>query len=397
MKKKGSYFFFLWCAVVFFACQGDGKPKVSIMKDGLVQVSFEKDQAAELFDLSTIYKSGIKLLTLKASGGAIIGSVDKVLIHGNRIYVLDKAIAEALFIFDIEGNLLARITIGERGRELLSLVDFCIEGEVLYVLDDKSGRVGKYDLGGIKTIGWIHGLPNNISNIAAIDGHLLCYRDLVDDWSGEIESSTLFLIDQKGNIKKHWLPIDKRNAYLTRYVGDGSVLKKRGDQVYISRLMDDYCYVYSADDTSLSQRVRIDFGDFGIPDHLKIGNSDTEFVKSLTSGGYHYSMSGYVETDRFLYFHINRGQEINSVFIDKSSNKKSVISSFRYGDSQVPIFQMNTIESDYCISVIPLEIMASIKIQLSKAQGASNDDEFATFITEFDVMNGNPVLAMMSN
>jgi len=315
--EKGRVRFCFIVGLLFFlqSCNRAEDRQNQILEDGITQIDLAAGEDVAELDVSTIYGNGMKLVALKADGGFVIGDIDKVVLYDDRIYVLDKSIAETLFIYDSDGNPLERITIGKGGDELTSIGDFCVDDGVLFVLDERSNRVGRYDLDGATRLGSTVSLPNNISNIAAIGGHLLCYRALVDNFDGGMASSTLFLLDQEGNVKKHWLPVSESNFYLTQYIGDKSVMRKLNNRVYISRLMDDAFYMYSAESGQLSQRFKVDFGEKGIPDNLKTGHTDLEFVDNLHKGAYHYSLSGYVETNKFVCFNISRGRAVNSVLM----------------------------------------------------------------------------------
>jgi len=63
----------------------------------------------------------------------------------------------------------------------------------------------------------------------------------------------------------------------------------------------------------------------------------------------------------------------------------------------VPIFQMNTIENGHCIAVVPLEIIETMKNRLSTGNQGGDESEFRKVLSGFDIMAGNPVLAIMRN
>ncbi|MCH7411816.1 6-bladed beta-propeller [Belliella sp. DSM 111904] len=70
------------------------------------------------------FVNAIDYIPLETSEACLIGEVDKVLIDENLIYVLDKRIVNAAFVFDGEGNFVKQLgRKGEAEGEYLELGD----------------------------------------------------------------------------------------------------------------------------------------------------------------------------------------------------------------------------------------------------------------------------------
>ena len=81
--------------------------------------------------------SHIKYIPLETLEGCLIGSANKVLIKDNKIYVADFTNAMALFVFDIHGNFIFKISrMGQGPGEYISFDDFDIQinGDI-YIFD----------------------------------------------------------------------------------------------------------------------------------------------------------------------------------------------------------------------------------------------------------------------
>jgi hypothetical protein len=77
----------------------------------------------------------VKSIPLSGQGEAVIGSVDKLLVSNDRIYVLDKNQAEGLLIFSETGTFLKKISLGRGPGELLNPNSFNIIDNQLVIYD----------------------------------------------------------------------------------------------------------------------------------------------------------------------------------------------------------------------------------------------------------------------
>ncbi|MCH7402026.1 6-bladed beta-propeller [Belliella kenyensis] len=83
------------------------------------------------------FVNAIDYIPLETSAACLIGEVDKVLINENFIYVLDKRIVNAAFVFDREGNFVKQLgREGEAEGEYLELGDmFFIDESQIAIYD----------------------------------------------------------------------------------------------------------------------------------------------------------------------------------------------------------------------------------------------------------------------
>lgn len=150
MKKKGSYFFFLFCVIVFFACQGDGKSKVSIVRSGDVEVIqiFDPDDDSEVY-LSEFVKE-VKIVPLESSPECLIGKVRRIEVSDSGVYILDRHQQDRIFKFDLDGKFVGTVgTLGRSAEEYMELTDFDVEGDTVYIFDRLTDRVFVYDGNGM--------------------------------------------------------------------------------------------------------------------------------------------------------------------------------------------------------------------------------------------------------
>jgi hypothetical protein len=117
---------------------------------------------------SSIFKN-FKLVPLETNEECLIGTITKITVFQDTIYVLDNFIAKALYVFDMNGKFIR--SIGSRGQgpgEYNRPKDFAIDekNQQIQLLD--ISRVITYDMQGkfIKNTS----LRNSITSIACLDG-----------------------------------------------------------------------------------------------------------------------------------------------------------------------------------------------------------------------------------
>jgi len=113
-----------------------GKRYKYSLDDIPIVIDFESNKRLPLqLPLPVIH---IKYVTLETSRDCLIGTINKILIRNNRIYVSDFNQARSLFVFDLDGKYLFKISkIGKGPGEYISLHDFDIHtnGDI-YIFDN---------------------------------------------------------------------------------------------------------------------------------------------------------------------------------------------------------------------------------------------------------------------
>lgn len=141
---------YLFCAVVFFACQGDEKSKVSIVKSGDVEVIqiLDPDDDSEVY-LSEFVKE-VKIVPLESSPECLIGKVRRIEVSDSGVYILDRHQQDRIFKFDLDGKFVGTVgTLGRSAEEYVELTDFDVEGDTVYIFDRLTDRVFVYDGNGM--------------------------------------------------------------------------------------------------------------------------------------------------------------------------------------------------------------------------------------------------------
>lgn len=142
-KALASCSLLLLCMATLGSC-GDKQGK----QDTGVKVHLQmRDEQAPL-NLSDVAEK-VELVRLETDSSALIGQVDKMIIHDGRLYILDKQRASTVFVYTEDGHFLH--TIGEKGHagnEYIELTDVCVGGDKVYILDNRSEKINVYAMDG---------------------------------------------------------------------------------------------------------------------------------------------------------------------------------------------------------------------------------------------------------
>ena len=101
------YFLAITMISIFFGCSRVPKIESQAGKEENVISVLPKKEDFSPFEL-TPYLDTVKYVKLELSDESLIGSIDKVIIYDERIYILDKK-TRSLFVYDLEGRYLHKI------------------------------------------------------------------------------------------------------------------------------------------------------------------------------------------------------------------------------------------------------------------------------------------------
>lgn len=119
------------------------KKDISISTVDLIDVPIERNDASGLFD--SIFEMS-RYVPLEVTDESLIRRVGKIIFYRNTVYVLDTE-EKRVLAFDKNGKFLKKYEhIGQGPGEYLSLVDFTIKGDTLYLLDRNVSQLLLYNL-----------------------------------------------------------------------------------------------------------------------------------------------------------------------------------------------------------------------------------------------------------
>jgi hypothetical protein len=78
----------------------------------------------------------MRYIRLETNEHSIIGRIDKLIIHNESIFILDKSFSQSIFIFTMEGKYIRTINLKGHGpNEYIGIIDFCFNGDNIVIYD----------------------------------------------------------------------------------------------------------------------------------------------------------------------------------------------------------------------------------------------------------------------
>lgn len=112
-----------------------------------ITINIDESQSQELFPINKVFKNP-KYIQLETNSQCLISVIDKIIVHNNHFYILDRK-EKQILVFDNDGKYIQKVgTIGKGPGEYISLDDFCIEDSTIMLLARDQKRVLLYNIDG---------------------------------------------------------------------------------------------------------------------------------------------------------------------------------------------------------------------------------------------------------
>ena len=259
-----------------------------------------------------------KHIVLETTPESTMGTIDKLTVRENKIYILDKEITKSLFVFSIEGKFLYKINRAGRGPgEYIFPDDFSIdnsENEIL-IWDIDQKKILLYNKNQfIKE----KSIPHNFSFISHLKNHIVAVNNSCME---ERNCFKVLLFDKDFNIKEKLEPFERKDD---RVNWDLQIpLFEDNSGVYITEAFSNTIHKVD-NDLNYAPFVTIDFQGKGISYKEKEKKSRDEFLSSLHKTNKAFLLDNFLKSNNLEYFTFFYNQ--NMVF--NFSVEDKVISSY---------------------------------------------------------------------
>ena len=383
----------------FFSCEKTSKltyiPESKIGYNELLISVLPEDGI--ILDL-TQYIDSVKYVKLELIEKSLIGSIDKVVIFEERIYILDRQ-TRSLLVFDIEGNFIFKIDkVGQGPGEYIQLDFFDIDREnrQIVLTDLMAYWVMRYDFDGKflfrqKIPVWCYGvsvLPNY---------GIVLYADLQNNSDKLAQEYNLIYLDSAMNFQKGYFPynskdFDQRNKPLLTLGGQFYTFDN-----YLHFSFPSGSIVYKVVGDSLINKYQFDFG----KDMLPVENSARlkQFNEHLNEEIYNGFSTTVMENEEILFFRMKTKVAPGLVYtVYYSKESKKILSSFMFMiDGKFSVFTPITGYDSWIVSEVPSFSLVGwrekfLNEKISTSHRFTKERlAFAESLTE----NDNPVLMFM--
>lgn len=310
--KKNDMKKILFSIIIILTIHGcSNKGKYAETKGDLIKIeNFDPNSKFYIDDLVDT----IRYIVLETNNDNIIGTISKMKIRNDTIYISDNKNTGSLFLFNMEGKFLFKIEkLGKGVGEYTSLSDFFLTKESIEIFDNKQGKILKYDYKG----DYIS--EDHIGRIG-INGNRLHNGNYIFNTSGirnEIEAKgnhDIFILDKNGNCKLKALPVDKR---LKRQPMVNSKCFSE-DQDFVYYIPSLSYQLYSIKNNQIQKSISFDFGKYSINQDVFFSSQDplNQHGKNCV-----HRLNSFIFTEEYLIFSFFYKNSSGNALLERKTNK----------------------------------------------------------------------------
>lgn len=200
----------------------------------------------------------VKYVKLETNNSALIGLISKIVFTKDHIIIGDNLIANAIYMFDMNGRFIKKIgNIGSGPGEYTSFIHMTLtpDGKSIAVVDDKKSRIIYYDLNG-DFLGDEY-LPYRSEIIEYLDNDYLVFSNTPGVYKNTTAiNNTLIISDKGGEILYSDFPSTYTNEF--NLVTHSDHLKRYNEELYYNPNLSDSIYQISKEGISKCYVINVE-------------------------------------------------------------------------------------------------------------------------------------------
>lgn len=277
------YIKFVLFSILIFSCNTQSTERKELVETVNIEISTESND--QLF--SDYFKkiSYVKLETLDSS---IIGSIDKLIVKNEKIFIGDFTINNAIYVFSLQGKFIGGISnYGKGPNEYENIRDFIVSENLIEILDI-TNRIYRYNL----KFEFINNilLPFNAVKLSKIDTNIYSfYSPTLRETYGKNSNFQLIVYNVRSKniinsyVKKYY------NLNLPNFVERSNLVSHNNTVLFSKTFIDT---IYTLYDGVLKEKMIMDFAnnkfDINFFKQKYIdGRKRLSDFKKLKNGAYH--------------------------------------------------------------------------------------------------------------
>lgn len=324
------YLFVVLIVFCCYSCTSSKKGGTAIShidtNNNVEVIDIDKGEKKERISFSEFLEEP-QVTILETKDECLIKRINTLEFFDNKIYILDETI-NRLFVFDMDGHFLYRIGAAGGGPgEYVAISDFTIDREnnIIYVFDEATSRIHKYDALSQKYLSTIKIEQKGRQHfyIQFIGGHLYMNETAIE---GSGDQYLLKQLDpETGKQIKAYLDADKYNkgwnltlrTYHSFFYGKSTPSPK-----YIEMFMDT---IIAIEKDKIIPAYAIKSKDFASHEDVQTlmeeyyKNDNTYDFSSIVSSKKIYNINNYVETPNIVYFRYEKEDDTHHLIYNKQN------------------------------------------------------------------------------
>lgn len=368
-------------------------------EDGLVlgrpSLKITENQKVKTYDIqrqidTTIFNciDSVKLVRLETTPVSIIGSIGKIAVVNDTLFVCDYTKSNSIFAFNMNGEFLYKInSIGKGPGEYQSLNSAHINNKEIIISDWLSGKVIRYDLkGGL--IDEQRFLPSSLDAITNAEGkYLLAFNSYT-----ETKPFRLEFFD--GQVKKETaFPFANSRSFTL-----SSAFQRVGKDILFHYPWCDT--VYKVNGTGIKPEYVLSlYRPNEISDLIKNNTdlNDQEFNKKISFDSGLPIFENFLELKDFLYVNITKNRKSYISLISKTNDsvKTYVQADIEHMKFDLPFHITGFYENSLLMSIDQSFILQLPKNDQIAFQNRLNNSKYTAWLKELEDTGKNPLICIV--
>lgn len=340
--------FILFIPLLLLNCNSSNSDKDKSSASTIEILTVNLDEKQELSDKNHL--DSLKLIRLETNKECLIGSIDKIEIIEDRIYILDKFKSRSLFCFNLKGQFQFKIHRQGRGPgEFILPEEFTVSKNQISIYDNFRKLKINYDING----NYIDETKMIVSirNVVQLDSGIALVKPDRSYLNSENEYNLLVTDTNIGKVLNRYIPGVTRGESIFSV---NKAFARHGDHYLFTYGFNDTIYTFESN--SLKPLYVVDFGENKIP--LKLAKSEAkEIDEAFFNSGQNYIgwLNDISENDDYItcsYTSFSIKGENNFILYSKESNELYNFSQIYYYKDSFKIYPPLSVYNNKFVSIV---------------------------------------------
>lgn len=382
--------------LIGFVSSSCKKPENARSEQAIVQRIVYEEILQPAVHLSELFNAYGVVVLDDADGQALLGDITNVMEIDDRLVVFDNEIAQAIFVFDSEGNFIFKTDQGEGPTQTLSIEDFTIDENnmQLIVLDNGAMSIKFFDLAdgkfvkSIKINDYHYGITHAKGKIW-LENSLNVARNKYDN-------AKVIALDPHDNEESTSITplplLTGEGETYTRFVAGDLAFLKAGSTIFYAKEWGNKIYSFSEDGSLLNQ-IEIDFGKDGFHNYSDQINSEGDLSNVFENHSTKYIMGmGNAGNSEKIVYTVSNGDAVNYFFANADLTDIAAYEDINNDLFATPVMPFIG-SSDKAVYMVYLPEF----LEYFDSQGMLNEEFKKALGTDFDGSTSNPVMVRLYN